>query len=77
MKVGKKAGYPETIRVDQGAEFPSRDLDLWAFQKNAMLDFSRPGMPTENPIIEAFNERFQSKCLNTHRLFLPFGDVEK
>ena len=23
-------GYPKTIRVDQGSEFVSRDLDLWA-----------------------------------------------
>ena len=24
-------GYPKTIRVDQGSEFVSRDLDLWAY----------------------------------------------
>jgi putative transposase len=28
-KVCAKAGYPTTIRVDQGSEFVSRDLDLW------------------------------------------------
>lgn len=26
-------GYPRTIRVDQGSEFISRDLDLWAYAK--------------------------------------------
>ena len=26
-------GYPKTIRVDQGSEFVSRDLDLWAYAK--------------------------------------------
>ena len=26
-------GYPKTIRVDQGSEFVSRDLDLWAYVK--------------------------------------------
>jgi putative transposase len=26
-----KIGYPKTIRVDQGSEFISRDLDLWAY----------------------------------------------
>jgi putative transposase len=25
-------GYPKTIRVDQGSEFVSRDLDLWAYR---------------------------------------------
>lgn len=29
-KVCGKNGHPKTIRVDQGAEFISRDLDLWA-----------------------------------------------
>jgi putative transposase len=40
-------GYPKTIRVDQGTEFVSRDLDLWAYAKGVTLDFSRPGnLPT-------------------------------
>jgi transposase InsO family protein len=26
-------GYPKTIRVDQGSEFVSRDLDLWAYTR--------------------------------------------
>jgi putative transposase len=25
-----KVGYPKAIRVDQGSEIMSRDLDLWA-----------------------------------------------
>jgi len=32
-------GYPKTIRVDQGTEFVSRDLDLWAYTNNVILDF--------------------------------------
>ena len=35
-------GYPLTIRVDNGPEFVSRDLGLWAFQHGVTLDFSRP-----------------------------------
>jgi putative transposase len=48
-------GYPSAIRVDQGSEFVSRDLDLWAYQNDVTLDFSRPGKPTDNAFIEAFN----------------------
>jgi hypothetical protein len=33
--------YPVTIRVDQGSEFVSRDMDLWAYAKGVTLDFSR------------------------------------
>lgn len=44
-------GYPKAIRVDQGSEFISRDLDLWAYQKDVVLDFSRPGKPTDTDVV--------------------------
>ncbi len=44
-------GYPKTIRVDNGSEFISRDLDLWAYVNGVTLDFSRPGKPTDNGFI--------------------------
>lgn len=59
-------GYPKTIRVDQGSEFVSCDMDLWAYQRGVVLDFSRPGKPTDNAFIEAFNGRFRAECLNQH-----------
>ncbi len=67
-------GYPKTIRVDQGSEFVSRDLDLWAYAKGVTLDFSRPGKPTDNAYIEAFNGRFRAECLNAH-WFLTLADA--
>src|SRR5437764_4174057 len=63
-RVGRQVGFPATIRVDQGTEFVSRDLDLWAYQRGVTLDFSRPGKPTDNAFIEAFNSRFRAECLN-------------
>ncbi len=59
-------GYPKTIRVDQGSEFVSRDLDLWAYARGVSLDFSRPGKPTDNAFIEAFNGRLRAERLNAH-----------
>jgi transposase InsO family protein len=35
-RVCGQIGYPKTIRVDQGSEFVSRDLDLWAYQKGKL-----------------------------------------
>ncbi len=67
-------GYPRTIRVDQGSEFVSRDLDLWAYAKGVTLDFSRPGKPTDNAFIEAFNSKFRSECLNAH-WFMSLDDA--
>jgi len=52
--------------VDQGSEFVSRDLDLWAYQHGVPLDFSRPGKPTDNAFIESFNGKFHAECLNAH-----------
>lgn len=73
-QVCAKLGYPKTIRVDQGSEFISRDLGPWACAKGVTLDFSRPGKPTDNALIEAFNGRFRSECLNTH-WFLTLADA--
>lgn len=58
--VCSKIGYPKTIRVDQGSEFVSRDMDLWAYRRGVTLDFSRPGKPTDNAFIEAFNGRLRT-----------------
>ncbi len=67
-KVCARVGYPATIRVDQGTEFVSRDLDLWAYTRGVVLDFSRPGKPTNNAFIEAFSGRFRVECPNQHWL---------
>lgn len=73
-RICKANGYPKTIRVDQGSEFVSRDLDLWAYQKGVILDFSRPGKPTDNSFIESFNGKFRAECLNTH-WFMSLDDA--
>lgn len=73
-RVCGQIGYPNTIRVDQGSEFISRDLDLWAYQRGVVLDFSRPGKPTDNAFIEAFNGKFRQECLNAH-WFLSLADA--
>lgn len=65
-RVCAKIGSPASIRVDQGSEFISRDLDLWAYMKGVTLDFSRPGKPTDNAFIESFNDKFRAECLNQH-----------
>jgi len=75
-RVGREIGLPASIRVDQGTEFVSRDLDLWAYHRGVTLDFSRPGKPTDNAFIEAFNSRFRAECLNTH-WFLSLADARE
>ena len=39
-RAAQVTGYPKTIRLDNGPEFISRELDLWAFLQGVTLDFS-------------------------------------
>lgn len=73
-RVSQLYGKPKTIRVDNGPEFISRDLDLWAYMNGVTLDFSRPGKPTDNAFVESFNGKFRAECLNTS-WFLSLEDA--
>jgi putative transposase len=73
--VGER-GKPKTIRVDNGPEFAGRLLDQWAYLNGVELDFSRPGTPTDNAFIEAFNARVRAECLNAS-WFLSLADARQ
>ena len=74
-RIAKEHGRPQAIRVDNGPEFISKDLDLWAYWNKVKLDFSRPGKPTDNALIESFNARLRLECLNEH-WFLSLEDAQ-
>ena len=65
-KVIWEYGLPESIRVDNGPEFISKALDLWASQHSVKLDFIQPGKPMQNGHVESFNGRFRDECLSQH-----------
>ena len=67
-------GRPKRIKVDNGPEFISRELDLWAYLHGVELDFSRPGKPTDNAFAESFNGKFRAECLNAY-WFLSLEDA--
>jgi putative transposase len=62
-RIAVQYGRPQRIRVGNGPEFISKDLDLWAYQHCVVLDFSRPGKPTDNAFVESYNCRVWAKCL--------------
>ena len=66
QRIQKDRGGPKRLFCDNGSEFSSRVLDLWAYQNRVRIDFSRPGKPTDNAHIESFNGTFRNECLNTH-----------
>lgn len=71
-----RENLPETIRVDNGTEFTSKDLDHWAYWNRVRLDFSRPGKPADNCFIEAFNGSLRRECLSQH-WFVGLEDAQR
>jgi putative transposase len=65
-EVVEHKGKPDRIFLDNGPEFISKALDLWAYQAGVTLDFSRPGKPTDNAYIESFNGSLRDECLNVN-----------
>jgi transposase InsO family protein len=61
-------GVPKFLFWDNGSEFTSQAMNLWAYQNGVKIDFSRPGKPTDNGLIESFNGTFRDECLNTNWL---------
>lgn len=65
-RAGVARGLPAVINVDNGTEFTSRAMDHWAWSHGVQLDFSRPGKPTDNAMIESFNASVRRECLSAH-----------
>ena len=65
-RVKQQRGVPKFLFCDNGSEFTSQAMDLWAYQNGMKIDFSRPGKPTDNAFVESFNGTFRAECLNAH-----------
>lgn len=76
MQIGRERRLSSTIRVDNGPELISKVLDQWAYLNNVTLDFSRPGKPADNRLIEAFNGRLRQECFNEN-WFLSLEDARE
>ena len=74
-RIEMKRRAPKSIRCDNGPEFISKSLDLWAWERGVALDFSRPGKPTDNAIIESFHGRLRDECLSVN-WFLSLEDAQ-
>jgi len=49
-------------------------MDKWAYERGVELDLSRPGKPTDNAVVESFNDRLRQECFNEH-LFMSLQDA--
>ncbi len=75
-RVKSVRGIPRSIRLDNGPEFISKELDRWAYENGVILDYSRPGKPIDNALAESFNGSFRDECLNTN-WFLSLEDARE
>jgi putative transposase len=62
----QKRGAPKILFCDNGSEFTSQSMDLWAYRNGVQVDFSRPGRPTDNAYVESFNGTLRAECLDVH-----------
>ncbi len=74
--VALERGYPSAIVVDNGPEFTSKAMDVWAYERGVELHFIEPGKPNQNAFVESFNGRFRDECLNEH-WFVGLADAEE
>jgi len=74
-RIKSMRGTPNFIKVDNGPEFISKELDKLAYENKVTLDFSQPGKPTDNAYIESFNG-FRDECLNIN-WFLSLDDASE
>jgi putative transposase len=69
-------GIPKVIFCDNGSEFVSKAMDKWAYENGVTLDFSRPGKPMDNALVESFIGSFRDECLNVN-WFLSLEDAKE
>lgn len=67
---------PRVLVMDNGPEFRSRAVALWAKAHNVHLAFTDPGRPTQNAFIESFHARFREECLDLH-LFASINEAKQ
>ena len=59
-------GTPRVIRLDNGPELTSVQLQAWCESNGVELRFIQPGKPNQNAYIERFNRTFRSEVLNAY-----------
>jgi putative transposase len=68
-RIIEERGKPERIRTDNGPEFTSRDMELWAKDKGIIMQYIQPGRPMQNGYIERFNRLYREAVLDAYLFF--------
>ena len=68
-------GKPAVLRCDNGPEYISKTLALWAEKRGIHLEFIQPGNPQQNAYIERYNRTVRYDWLNQY-LFESIQEVQ-
>ena len=69
-------GYPRKMRMDNGPELVSMALAQWAEEHGVLLEFIKPGKPTQNVFIERFNRTYRTEILDFY-LFRTLNEARE
>ena len=59
-------GKPDTIRVDNGPEYVSATLQLWARKQGIAIQYIQPGKPQQNAYVERYNRTVRGEWLGQY-----------
>lgn len=69
-------GYRLKMRMSNGPELISLALAQWGEDHGVMLEFIKPGKPTQNAFIERFNRTYWTEILDFY-LFLTLNEARE
>jgi putative transposase len=69
-------GSPAVLRVDNGPEFISDEIQKWARRHGVELRFIQPGRPMQNGLVERFNRTYRQEVLNCY-VFETLAEVRQ
>lgn len=69
-------GQPEVIRCDNGPEYISATLQVWAEQLGIRIEYIQPGKPQQNAYVERYNRTVRYDWLG-HYLFESIAEIQE
>ena len=71
-----KRGRPTMIVSGNGTELTSMAVLRWCRETGVGWHYIQPGKPMQNGIVETFNSKFRTECLNAH-WFMTLADARE
>jgi transposase InsO family protein len=69
-------GTPAALRMDNGPELISGELEKWARRHGVERRFIQPGRPMQNGFVERFNRTYRQEVLNCY-VFETLAEVRQ